>query len=81
MSSGSGGFVVLLLFPAFEDGTLLDELQRLAAKGQRMQTQDVLDVFEQVFLWHGVIDLGVIVSVGLTLVAASSAVVCRRRQK
>jgi serine/threonine protein kinase len=44
------GCTVLLLFPAFEDGTLFDELQRLAAARQRLATQDVLDVFEQVGL-------------------------------
>ncbi len=46
--AGGRGYVVLLLSPAFEDGTLAEELQRLAAAGARMGTQDVLDVFEQV---------------------------------
>jgi hypothetical protein len=45
---GGGGAAVLLLFPAFEDGTLAEELARLGATGRRMATEDVLDVFEQV---------------------------------
>ena len=46
--SGSGAPVVYLLFPCYEDGTLAEEVARLAARGRRMATADVLDVFEQV---------------------------------
>ncbi|GBF99323.1 serine threonine kinase [Raphidocelis subcapitata] len=45
---GGGGRTVSMLFPAFEDGTLAEEVARLAAAGRRLGTADVLDIFEQV---------------------------------
>ncbi|KAF6249724.1 kinase-like domain-containing protein [Scenedesmus sp. NREL 46B-D3] len=47
-SSSSLAYNVLLVFPAFEDGTLADELERLAAAGRQLSSHHVLDIFRQV---------------------------------
>eukprot|EP00775_Hariotina_reticulata_P010618 gene10618-10776_t len=41
-------YTVLLVFPAYQDGNLADELERLGAAGQKLSRQQVLDIFRQV---------------------------------
>ncbi|WIA19338.1 hypothetical protein OEZ85_003970 [Tetradesmus obliquus] len=47
-SSSSLAYSVLLVFPAYEDGTLADELERLAAAGRQLSSHQVLDIFRQI---------------------------------
>ncbi|WIA39605.1 hypothetical protein OEZ86_005687 [Tetradesmus obliquus] len=46
-SSSSLAYNVLLVFPAYEDGTLADELERLSAAGRQLSSHQVLDIFRQ----------------------------------
>jgi serine/threonine protein kinase len=56
---GGAGWVVCMLTPAFEDGTLADEVAALHKTGARLSPSDVLDVFEQVcwFCFVGLLQL------------------------
>lgn len=72
-SSGGRGYIAWLLFPAYEDGTLAEELQRLAAAGRRLATGDVLDIFEQVGVLKLSIFLAVLVSLRSCCAARTSA--------
>ncbi|WIA39603.1 hypothetical protein OEZ86_005687 [Tetradesmus obliquus] len=47
-SSSSLAYNVLLVFPAYEDGTLADELERLSAAGRQLSSHQVLDIFRQI---------------------------------
>lgn len=49
-SSAAAGraYEVLLVFPAYQDGTLLNELDRLAVEGSRLSSRQVLEIFRQI---------------------------------
>lgn len=47
-SAGVGDTTAYLLFPAYPDGTLADEVERLRSTGSSLKTAQVLDIFQQV---------------------------------
>lgn len=47
-SAGVGDTTAYLLFPAYPDGTLAEEVERLRSSGSSLTTAQVLDIFQQV---------------------------------